>query len=278
MAPMRLLGDKPFHTVLLLTEKPAQWAAWRIAPIPMVFAIIAGVLWAKMASDPALGWAVFLILLAFALADWALLDCLPRFGLSYGPVQPPWLGLVLGRWMLTLLLVPFAGHWPHQTIAGLLFLQVLVWVLAAYGTLIEPFRLQVTHIESRSAKLANPGQPLRIVQLSDLHIERLTRRERALPAIVAGLSPDLIVLTGDFFSTTYNDDPQALADLGKLLKQFYAPGGIYAVWGTAEVDLPPLLRPVLAGLGITILEDQGVDLTVNGHRLWVMGIYPHTTA
>jgi hypothetical protein len=180
----------------------------------------------------------------------------------------------LARWVLSLFVVPFAAQWPLQALTALLFLQLLVWLLAAYGTLLEPFRLQVTRVDSRSAKLVNPGQPIRIVQLSDLHVERLTRRERALPAIVDGLSPDLIVFTGDFLSTTYHDDPQALADLGTLLKQFHAPHGIYAVWGTIEVDLPTLLRPVLADLGITILEDQGIHLAVNGHDVWVMGIYP----
>lgn len=274
MAPMRLLGDKPFHTILLLTEKPAQWAVWQVAPVPVAFAALAGLLWARETGEPAWGWVVVLILLLSSLADWALLASLPRLRLSFGPVQPPWLGLVVARWLLALLPLLFATQWPLQALVGLLILQVMLWFLAAYGTLVEPFRLQVTHVDSRSTKLVNPGQPLHIVQLSDLHVEYLTRRERALPAIVADLSPDLIVLTGDFLSTTYNDDPSALADLGALLEQFHAPHGIYAVWGTAEVDLPPLLRPVLEDLGITILEDEGIRLTIHGHDIWAMGIYP----
>ena len=274
MALMSLLGDKPFHAILLLTEKPAQWSAWQIGPIPVILATSVGLLWARVAGEPTLGRALVTCLILFALADWALFASLPRLGLSFGPVQPPWLGLVVARWVLALLILPFATLWPLEAIAGLLCLQVIAWLLAAYGTLVEPFRLQVTRVAIHSAKLSNPRQPLRIVQLSDLHIERLTKRERALPSIVAEFAPHLIVLTGDFLSTTYHDDPQALADLGKLLNQFDAPGGIYAVWGTIEVDLPPLLRPILVDLGITVLEDQGIDLTINGHPLWLMGIYP----
>jgi predicted MPP superfamily phosphohydrolase len=142
----------------------------------------------------------------------------------------------------------------------------------AYGTRIEPFRLQVTHAEIISAKLANPGPPLRIVHISDLHVERLTRRERALATLVAELAPDVIVLTGDFLNTTYSDDARALADLRELLGQLGAAGGIYAVWGTAEVDLPHLLRPVLADLGVVVLEDRAVELNIKGHRLWLMGL------
>jgi predicted MPP superfamily phosphohydrolase len=120
--------------------------------------------------------------------------------------------------------------------------------------------------------LPNPGSPLRIVQISDLHVERLTRRERALSALVAGLAPDLIVLTGDFLSTSYQDDPRALDDLRTLLEQLHAPGGIYAIWGTVEVDLPEVLRPVLDGLGIVVLEDQAREVAVHGSRLWLMGL------
>jgi len=114
-------------------------------------------------------------------------------------------------------------------------------------------------LEIAGPRLANPGTPLRIVHLSDLHVERTTRRERALPALVAGLSPDLIVITGDYLNASYADDPRALADLRALLAQLRASGGVYGCLGTAEVDLPELLRPVLAGAGVTLLDDQAAE-------------------
>jgi hypothetical protein len=123
--------------------------------------------------------------------------------------------------------------------------------------------------------MPNPGRPLRIAHVSDLHVERATRRERSLPALVAGLEPDLIVLTGDFLSTSYNDDPRAMADLRSLLAQLDAPGGIYAVWGTFHVDLPALLRPILEELGIVVLEDDAREIEVRGRRLWIMGVNCH---
>jgi len=269
---MKWLGEKPFHTLLLLTEKPAGLRTWQLLPIPLLLSACAGLLWAAVVDTPIIGWTVALGLLLFSLLDWGLFACLPRQGVSFGPVQPPWLGLVLVRWLLSVGSLPFAGRWPIPTLAVLAFLQILLWALALQGTLLEPFRLQVTSLEISSSKMTNPGIPVRIVQLSDLHIERLTRRELALPVLVDGLSPDLIVLTGDFLSTTYNMDPQALDDLQALLKQLRAPGGIYAVWGTEEVDLPDLLRPVLTGLGIITLEDEAIEVTVNGQRLWLVGL------
>jgi predicted MPP superfamily phosphohydrolase len=269
---MKWLGENPLHALLLLTAKPGTWPAWQVAPIPLALAAGAGLAWAGTVGDPTWGWAVVLGLLVFALADWGLLAALPQRGLSFGPVQPPFLGLVLVRWLVALAAALPAARWPIPTLIALALVQVSLWVLMAYGTLIEPFRLQVTRLQMTSAKLSNPGTPLRIVQLADLHVERITPRERALPSLVAGLAPDLIVLTGDLLSTTYNDDPHALADLRALLQQLHAPGGIYAVWGNAEVDIPDVLRPLLDDLGIVLLEDQAVEAGIHDHHLWLMGI------
>ena len=56
------------------------------------------------------------------------------------------------------------------------------------------------------------------------------------------------------------------------MAQFHAPGGLYAVWGTAEVDHPEFLRPALEELGIVVLEDRAVEVAAGEHRLWLMGV------
>jgi predicted MPP superfamily phosphohydrolase len=269
------LGENPLHTVLLLTEKPGAWPAWSIIPFPLAVAAVAGWLWVRLTGEVAWGWAVPVALLLLAAADAALLVALPRLGRSFGPPQPPFLALTLARGLLTMAATPLAARWPAPAAAGLALLQLSAWALMAHGTLVAPFQVAVTHVRLALPGLPNPGRPLRIAHVSDLHIERATPRDRALPALVAGLQPDLIVLTGDFLSTSYNDDPRALADLRSLLAQFSAPGGIYAVWGTFHVDLPSLLRPVLEDLGIVILEDEAREIEVRGRRLWIMGINCH---
>jgi len=201
-----------------------------------------------------------------------LLAALPRKGLSFGAVQPPWLGLVVLRGLSALLALPLAARWPGPTLALLILAQILLSIGAWYGTHVEPFRLQTSHLEIQTAKWSNSSSSVRIVQISDLHIERLTRRERALPALAEALQPDLIALTGDFLSTSYRDDPRALSDLSWLLGQLRAPAGVWAVWGTAEVDLPPVLRPVLEEAGVVVLEDQAREVEVRGQRLWLMGL------
>ncbi len=269
---MKWLGDKPFHAFLLLTEKPAAWPFWLLVPFPLALAAGAGLGWAAATGNADWALAVALGLLALALADWGFLAFLPRWGVSFGPIQPPFLALTLLRGSIALAATFFAVRWPLAVLIALTVAQILISVLAAYGTLVEPFRLQVTRIQVPIAKLSNPGSILQIVQVSDLHVERLTRRERALPGMLAALTPDLLVLTGDFLSTSYNQDPRSLADLRALLAQFHAPLGIYAIWGTAEVDVPHLLRPVLENLGVVVLEDEAIEVTFDGHALWLIGL------
>jgi hypothetical protein len=236
-------------------------------------------------AGPARGWATAGLLLGLALADWALLALLPRSGSSFGPIQPPFLALSLLRGLVALLAAlvlalvapaQAAGPWALQAAV-----QLALWLFLVYGTSVEPFRVQVSRLELVVPRLAaaagstgagNPGDPLRIVQLSDLHVERLTRRDRALPGLVAGLQPDLVVLTGDYLNTTYNDDPQAAADLGELLAQVGAVQACYAVWGTPQVDHPHRLRPILEAAGITVLEDRAIEVRAGPYGLWIMGV------
>jgi len=268
---MKFLGEHPFYTLLLLTEKPGKWPRWSLVPLPLAFAALAGLAWAS-AGGPAWGWATAGLLLVMALADGALLSFLPRSGSSFGPMQPPFLALSVLRGLLAVaaaLLARWGAALPwalHGTV------QIALCFLAAYGTLVEPFLVQVTRLEIATPRLANPGGPLRVVQLSDLHVERLTRREMALPGTVAGLDADVMVLTGDYLNTTYNQDPQALADLEELLLQLETPGKRYAIWGSPEVDRTDLLRPILEAAGLCLLEDRGVELKTDRYHLWIMGI------
>jgi hypothetical protein len=238
----------------------------------VALACSAGLIWSWLAGDSASGWIAVVFLLSFALADWALLTILPRCNLSFGAVKPPLLGLALGRWLITLGVATVGASQPTSSLLVLILIHTLIGALMVYGTILEPFRTQVSRVSLVNEKLTNPGTPLRIVHISDLHVERLTRRERALPDLVAGLRPDVIVLTGDYLSTSYARDPRALDDLKALLGQLHAAGGIYAVWGTPEVDLSSVLRPVLTDLGILLLGDRAVAVTVGDHHLWVMGV------
>ncbi len=224
-----------------------------------------------------------LICLGFAGLDWAWVLGLPQLGISFGPPHTPLLFFTACRmaiylvWLSVLVIVV----WPRQpkevpsrpSAVGptslLLGLNLALLGVGLYGFMIEPFWVQTTHLEI-AAPDARLTEPLRIVQLSDLHVERTTRRERELVDQVNRQQPDLIVLTGDFLNLSYLQDEQAVADLRALIAGLEAPLGIYAVDGTVED--PARVRELLSGLGVRVLDQEVLRLPAGGGEIALVGV------
>ncbi len=98
---------------------------------------------------------------------------------------------------------------------------------------IEPNWLQVTHHTIKSPRLAS-GASIRIVQISDIHLESFGPRERRMIELTKRQKPDIIVLTGD---QTYLDDPQVLRQLTQVTSRLTCIAPVYAIegnWDSAE--------------------------------------------
>ena len=137
------------------------------------------------------------------------------------------------------------------------------------GLYIEPFDIHTTELHLPGPSMAS-GEPLRILHLTDLHIERITRRELDLIQQVQALQPDLILLTGDYANVDYLDDAHTLRDTRTVLAQLSAPYGVYAV--TGSVDGPHVMDKVFTGLPITVLEDQVQKLQIGGQEIDLIGV------
>ena len=215
---------------------------------------------------------------AFLALDWLMLTLLPRLGLSYGPVGPPLVALTVVRWLMMALLLPFFWYWRRApssnaariTLAVMWGLNVLLSACAFEALYIEPFRLTVTEVPVEGPAFF-PDRPLRIVQLSDLHVERTTRRERETLARIAALNPDLIVLTGDYLNTSYFNDPVTRADARSFLAQLAAPYGVYAVTDS-RLDPPDAMRAIFGGLPITVLYNETICLPFADTPVCLIGI------
>ena len=209
--------------------------------------------------------------LAFTLADGIGLALLPRAGRSFGPVTPPLLALTLGHTSLTFAI---GLLWPSGP--GLLLTIALHLVISGaflYATWIEPFRIGVTQAELHSPKL-DGRPPLRLLHITDLHIERITARERELLRLVEELAPDAILITGDYLSLSSVHDERSLAEARDLMARLcaVAPSPVYAVTGSPPVDLPAVVPIIFEGLPITWLLDEVEELRVNGHTLRLAGL------
>lgn len=201
-------------------------------------------------------------LLLFVLGDWILLAALPRAGKSFGPAKPPTLALALLRAPFAALLLPLAA-----------LAQLCGSALVVYAFWIEPHRVHVTRQHLQSAKLKPGAPPLRVLHLGDLHVERVTAREREMLKRTRVLAPDAILFSGDFLNLSNIHDPVAWEDARAILRELRAPLGVYAVTGSPPVDKPDVIPPLLNGLGnIRWLRDERVTLDHAGQRVALVGI------
>lgn len=225
-------------------------------PAPLFALLLAG-----LAAAGARGrWAWAAALWLFMLCDWAMLWLLPRRGVSYGPPQPAALALALPRAACGLLPLPIA-----------LPLEIAGSVLAYDALWIEPHALETTRETLRSPKLA-PGATLRVVHLGDLHVERVTDRERRLVERVAAERPDLIVCSGDLLNYSYANDREAWSACRWVFERLSAPLGVFVVSGSHPADHDQALEAIVRDTPARWLRDERVTVSREGQRLDVIGL------
>jgi predicted MPP superfamily phosphohydrolase len=118
-----------------------------------------------------------------------------------------------------------------------------------------------------------------VALLSDFHFDPYfsVHPLRAAIAMVNGLRPDLIVLTGDFVSVPLigNEKKAALAaePCARLLSQMTAPHGLWAVMGNHDVDTDRKhVTHALQAENIQVLANQSHAIEHDGARFWLSGV------
>ena len=217
--------------------------------------------------------------------DLALMAGLPLLKLSYAPVRRAFFNLLLGRTALagagTALALAGAllgrdlrpGGWRALT-GGSLALHAALTAGVVYATYIDAQRLVVTrhalHFPGHTPDA--PPLRLRLAHVSDIHIERLTRRDEATLDRLRESEADVILLTGDYLSNDYTADSRALADLRRLLGGMVALGPAHGVWAVLGNNDPPgPTRRVLDAVGVRLLDNRAVTLRLDGRRVQLLG-------
>ncbi len=252
------------HQILVAGDRVAR------LPAPVLFLVLAASvgsadwIWTRVARGPTPGDVVGMSLAVFVISDWVMLAWLPRAGRSFGPVGLTLIALAAVRWALfaATAFIAATPELPYWTAA-----LAVIGNLALTGNVLdslwaEPFRLDVTCIEIKSPRLAN-CPPIRVLHLSDLHVERITARERRLLELVEELHPDLIVFTGDFLNLSFLEDERAQSDCRELVSRLRAPLGVYAVRGSPSVDAPHIVSKVVDGLDIHYLDNRAEPLKLS---------------
>lgn len=137
-------------------------------------------------------------------------------------------------------------------------LLALCWTWARF---VEPRWIDVTHTTVVSAMLP-AGYHTRIVQISDVSATGPSRLLDALPGAIAGLSPDLVVFTGNALSSA-----EGLAPFREALAGIHAPMGVFAVRGNFDsAEFPD--ADLFGGVATELVRDA---VKVDGDRLTLCG-------
>lgn len=264
--PPQALEESLLHKLLVGSNRLQELPSVLVAFVLFANALIVGWLWLHL--SPEAGLAAAALQLGGSALNWGLLWALPRVGRSYGPDKPSALALCL-LLALVLVTVGFFATSATALIVAALFTAALTLVIF-YATWIEPFRLGLTR-QTLILTGAN-GACLRLLHLSDLHLERETKRERQLNTLIEQLKPDLIVFSGDFVNLSYSWDEQAEADIRRVIGAWRAPLGVFCVPGTPVVEPLPRVLEFVQGLhNLTLLTNRWATIETPCGSLNILG-------
>ncbi len=236
----------------------------------VVNSLLAGFFWLQRGVvSPAV--IVTLGVLTASFLNWGTLRRLPQEGRSFGPDQPPALALSAVQ-ALTAVALGLLG----LSIGITLIVVALISVVAYYATWIEPFALGLTRqrVTAKAWHSSKPGEVcLRLMHISDIHVERTTERERRMNVMLASMQPDLIVFTGDYVNLSYTNDPQAKKDVRAVIGEWKAPLGVYCIAGTPEVEPMPRVLEFVEGLpNLKFLANRWVTVDTSCGALHILGM------
>jgi predicted MPP superfamily phosphohydrolase len=256
------------HWVLVGMNVPANWPAWLVGMFALLpVAGVAGLWWLLVRRGEA-GY-VALALACFVLTDALVLLSLPRWRISFGPLGPQLFILEAPRLAVVTLAAPVAlwlGAGP--ALSAVIVINLAATLALLWGALVEPRRLHLSLVSLEAGPLAGSARPLRVLHVSDVHVERFGRREEQLVQWVRGIAPDILVFSGDYINLSYIEDPTAHADTRRLLEALVGdadapfPGRAFAVLGSPSVDRNS--ASLFDGLPIRLLRNEVVviDLPV----------------
>ena len=139
-----------------------------------------------------------------------------------------------------------------------------------YGAAVERHLLTYERLTIRLPNLGSGLVGKRIVQISDLHLRPVTEPEMIEKTVraVNAMSPDIIVITGDFI-TERGDSAE---ELGEILSRLKAPHGVYGVLGNHDCwHRPALVLDAMQKAGIDMMVNRGRSVTMDGSPLWIGG-------
>ncbi|MCX7969969.1 MAG: metallophosphoesterase [Negativicutes bacterium] len=158
-----------------------------------------------------------------------------------------------------------SGRWRQGQRWWLTALALIV----VYGVWAGVNDLNVNHYRLSDRRI---GQPVRMVQISDVHIGNYIDQNDWRSILAASLAerPDLLLITGDLLDD-YRQLPATAAALAAIVPA--VPGGVYFCYGNHDYFYNwRALTQQLEASGVVVLKDGGRPLAVGGAGLYLAGV------
>lgn len=165
-----------------------------------------------------------------------------------------------------------------------LVLYILFIVLALFGMILMKANKNTREVTINKISISRPDIPdsdknIKILHLSDLHLENISIHPEELYRMISKQHVDLIALTGDFLDRK-RSIPKLSAYL-QVLKKINPQYGIYAVFGNHDYVLKgknfETLKRVLEENGCKTLQNEHVTIKIHGENLNIIGIDNYST-
>lgn len=165
----------------------------------------------------------------------------------------------------------------------------IVLLLICYSVFIEPYIVDVENITITTRKIPRE-ESLRLVQISDLHMRSIGKREKKVIKKVKRLDPDYVVITGDLFKTSGDFERyksaafgQQLDDIIHFILQLHDPEHIFLVRGNHDFgndkESSNIFVNKLRKHRINVLTNSKIKIKETSFSWYLLGIdYPEFVA
>jgi uncharacterized protein len=252
-----------FHNVIVFLD--------RLERVPLSIWIIfsACMLWAVISFWPGFHFPAYVIT-GGALAFECLVISASRWGeRSPSPFGGPFFFFSIGHIGTSALPLFMGLPLFGMLVAHVLIQLILLWAMV-YGAMVEPYRIR---LRTENVKISgNENESLKIILLSDLHLDRACEREQKVLELIKDFGPDLILWPGDFTNLSFVEDKDTLSQTKTFIRELCDMAPLYVSRGTVEVDDLPWVEQLIKNTSAVLLENEGAFVDIKKSNLYLMGI------
>ena len=151
---------------------------------------------------------------------------------------------------------------------------LLLALLGAYASLVEPQRLVVERAEVAVPSQRAGGEVIRVGVLADLQTSDVGAHEREAVNRLLDLEPDVIMIPGDVFDGSAAELERERGAMVGILSRLRAPHGTFAVIG--DTDPQHVSEELLEPAGIELLRNEVAEIDLGDRRLSIAGVNKET--